>query len=851
MKRWILVAILGMIAIGAGFYMYYDPNSELNKRFPAVQTADQRWLSATQAISDLDLMEPKLVAGFSGATIQRVLADAVRHDRRLSNIGVTISDGVVQVAASFKGPLNDNAEVGKDGWPTDPKEVAIAADIVGLVDLAFKDRHVLLLPSFQTLRVRTVKYGFINASTDALEPLIKALLTRLNGVFTASDASRLKVDIEPIRIDLAAELKKDPRNVSVQASPTSTEMRIARAALLPVDTELLLVAEIQPTALIKKEDGASNSAEIVGDKRPGNPLELGKTEQEASDRYRKAVELFGTVAKKVYAKKPTGEAWIALPRSLIYQTFNVAFPTDGVCLTRVENGLVSKINAEPRLFELPVTDCMMHEDCTRRYSCDRPYCKPNRDNRDCMERWSICTPSWLGNTCAYSDHENPACVIGRNAQDALYLAEQAACETKRAADIAGCEAGKAAEQAVCEAAKLAANLACERLQAILPQIQDIGKVGTVSGSATIDYQASSCVTALRINETTERLSGSITLQGAAQGSASIDFMPTPQMLLACLPMWNTTLKATANVKPIERGIGGQISFANATNDAGKPVVRGKLVLDPQTLKAKLDEPLIASLFKQNPQLLVQCAPLIANLGVPALGYALVSGDFDNQLILEKEFEVKDLEIGFNIDAVKVETRKEAIELLPKLNGMAIELAGSKWAPIEEETVAGGCIDDLEYRDGVIVGSCREEEAVLSEHVPAEAEEIGEMLSMLSRASESVGTGRVASVLSAVTGAPEPELFTPIVLPPNYPVQVGSSLSADGPDVLLGGTDAGKCIKADAVIYDQGKIIEQTSRDICGTTTVSMKSELSVTGTRSAIIRLTSPEPNMARFRFVQ
>lgn len=473
---------------------------------------------------------------------------------------------------------------------------------------------ISLLPTldeFEIVRVETSKFDPGDLVTG-----VNAVLSGLVGG-VAQALPSIPIDVRPVAIaavDLKEAAKKTPGLELEPAVIPATQARLAGAAILIVSDGIQILADVDiasPNLAVRPAgaDPAPFSGKIEDLKRAFDDLRTSRLKTEPTDKTSVDVS-WARLAQIVNAK------WKDLGG--IQATYN--FDTGSQSMTPTEIRLVQKPTyaclQRPCSFE----SCSFHSDadshcsldachlgCTQGICGDVPcptWRNPLRTCRKCSGDFT-CEPRRL------------ACLASR---DVRYGTCRASYDVAANAAKTACDARANAQKGICDGMAVADKAACDAGNAVQAALSQVGGIGRIGGDARAQGVASADTSALSMTVDHPGLSFAPKIAASVKVSGSIDFTPYDVGHFLVCPVKGKAF-FSMNVGLPSQQPGVSASLTALPDDPADPQtlsLTGRI--GAFNLKAKIKPPPIEALLTQNPQLLVECNPV---LGGALAGLSLV------------------------------------------------------------------------------------------------------------------------------------------------------------------------------------------------------------------------------------
>ena len=537
---------------------------------------------------------------------------------------------------------------------------------------------VSLLPTLDEFEIAKVE-------TDKFDPGdlvigVNAVLSGLIGGVTQVLPS-IPIDVRPVEIaavDLKEAAKKTPGLDLEPAVIPSIQASIAGAAILIATDGIQILADLDLASanLAVRPAGADPapfSGKIEDLKRAFDDLRTIRLITEPADKTSVDVS-WARLAQIVNAK------WKDLGG--IRASYNFDTGSQGMTSTEI------------RLFQKPTYTCSQRhcsfELCTFHSDADA-HCSRNSCELGCTQ--GLCTnvpcPSWSnpGKWCmkCTGDLEcNARTELCKATREGIYQACRAPFDTAANADKTACDARANAQKAICDGMAVADKAACDGGNAIQAALSRVGGIGRIAGDGRAQGIAGADTSALSMTVDHLGLSFSPKIAASVKVSGSIDFTPYDVgHFLVC---------------PVK----GKAFFSmNVGLPSQQPAVSASLTAvpdnpqDPQTLnlighvgafklKAKIEPPPIEALLTRNPQLLVECNPVLggtfATLAVVGKAAGLTGSDIlkalagknvSSILTGDVDYDVNGFDLPLKIEAPDLTVGALKLELRPHLSNKVV------------------------------------------------------------------------------------------------------------------------------------------------------------------------------------
>lgn len=506
----------------------------------------------------------------------------------------------------------------------------------------FQKGSISLLPTLD-------EFEIVKVETNQLDPGelvsgVNAILSGLVGGVTQI-LPAIPIDLHPVQIaavDLKAAAKKTPGLDLEPAAIPATQANLAGAAILIASDGIQILADV---------DVASSNLGV----RPA-----GADPAPFSGRIEDLKRAFDDLRTSRLRTVPTDKTSVVVSWARLAQIVNAKWKDlGGIRATySFDTGNQSMNPTEIRLFQKPTYSCSQR-------SCSFESCAFNSCANSCQRDgcdWGCSRV--LGISDPICEANKAICQAGREPK---YQACRATCDVAANASKTACDARANAQKAVCDGIAAADKAACDIGNAIQAALSQVGGIGRIAGDARAKGVAAGDSEALSMTVDHPGLSFAPKIAASVTVSGSIDFTPYDVgHFLVC---------------PVK----GKAFFSmNVGLPSQQPGVAASLVAlpdnptDPQTLnltghiaafklRAKIQPPPIEALLTQNPQLLVECNPVLggtfATLAVVGKAVGLTGSDILKALAGKNVSAVLTGDVDYDVDGFDFPLKIKAPDLI--------------------------------------------------------------------------------------------------------------------------------------------------------------------------------------------
>ncbi|MCZ7861900.1 hypothetical protein O9X98_10975 [Agrobacterium salinitolerans] len=534
-----------------------------------------------------------------------------------------------------------------------------------------EEGKITLLPSIDEISIQEVASAKIDAAkaVTSVNAVISGLVSGLNQVFPA-----IPVEVKPFEIE-AVDLKKSAEQtaglvLSPDAIPT-TQARFAAGAVLVTAKGIQILADfdVDSQNIAPRAKGA-DPAPFSGSVADIEQMFTQRREATlaAVDMEKATIDVsWARLAQIVNAKwKDLG----GIKASYSFDTGSQAMEPTEIRLVDKPTYTCEQKNCEQRScsFNSCAGSCSL-DSCDWGCGHDVGYPCPTFDNPG---RW--CTAHVPDPVC---EANKLTCLAGR---DAKYHGCRAACDIKANADKGLCDTAAVAEKAKCDAEAAVLKGACDLGNAIQEFAQQIGGIGSIGGDARAVGDVTLDATSLALSEGSPGVTLSPAIFGKLTASGSIDFTPYDiGHLLVCPAKGKAFFTVGVDIPGQQPSI--QAALQGGDSTAG--LLRMTAVINSFNLKAQLNPSPAEAILVQNPQLLVECNPVLIG---PTVGLAIIGkarGLNGNDLIKaagkeasaffagDVDYEVKGFNVPIDVKIPELVVGGQTLTVHPKLDGRVV------------------------------------------------------------------------------------------------------------------------------------------------------------------------------------
>jgi hypothetical protein len=519
---------------------------------------------------------------------------------------------------------------------------------------------ISLLPTLDEVEI-------VKVETNKFDPgdLVTGVNTVLSGLVggVTQALPSIPIDVRPVEIaavDLKEAANKTPGLDLEPAVIPATQASLAGAAILIASDGIQILADVDlasPNLAVRPAgaDPAPFSGKIQDLKRAFDDLRTSRLKSEPTDKTSVDVS-WARLAQIVNAK------WKDLGG--IRATYN--FDTGSQSMTPTEIRLVEKptytCSQRPCSFE----SCSFHSDADSHCSldacdlgCTQGICGdvPCPTWREPLRTCQKCTGDF---TC---EPRRAACLATR---DARYGVCRASYDVPANAAKSACDARANAQKAICDGIAVADKAACDAGNAIQAALSQVGGIGRIAGDGRAQGVAAADTSALSMTVDQPGLSFAPKIAASVKVSGSIDFTPYDVGHFLVCPLKGKAF-FSMNVGLPSQQPGVSASLMALPDDP----------TDPQTLnltghigafnlKAKIQPPPIEALLTQNPQLLVECNPVLggtfASLAVVGKAVGLTGSDILKALAGKNVSAVLTGDVDYDVNGFDLPLKIKALDL---------------------------------------------------------------------------------------------------------------------------------------------------------------------------------------------
>lgn len=580
---------------------------------------------------DLSLILPATDINSSVAPmLQKALADtAAKSNIVLIDSHIILADGrlgmLATATADLPKPLTGRVtfRIGISGSPVSDK---------GSISL------LPTLDEFEIVKVETNKFDPGDLVTG-----VNAVLSGLVGGVTQVLPS-IPINVRPVEIaavDLKEAAKKTPGLDLEPAVIPATQASLAGAAILIASDGIQILADLDvasPNLAVRPAGAAPApfSGKIEDIERAFDDLRTKQLKTELTDETSLDVS-WARLAEIVNAK------WKDLGG--LRATYNF------------DTGSQSMAPTEIRLVQKPTYTCSQR-------SCSFESCSFNscangcqRDGCDwgCNKILGVSDPVCEGNK-----------VLCQGGREPKYQACRAACDVTANVNKAACDTRANAQKAVCDGIAVADKAACDAGNAIQAALSQVGGIGRIAGDGRAQGVAAADTAALAMTVDRPGLSFAPKIAASVKISGSIDFTPYDVgHFLVCPVKGKAFFSMDVGLPSQHPGVSASLmALPNDPTDPQTLNLTGHI--GAFNLKAKIQPPPIEALLTQNPQLLVECNPVLggtfASLAVVGKAVGLTGSDILRALAGKNVSAVLTGDVDYDVDGFDLPLKIKAPDL---------------------------------------------------------------------------------------------------------------------------------------------------------------------------------------------
>jgi hypothetical protein len=660
MTKYVLGAFAAVVAASIAIFVVFrgDPIADLlNQKWPAINSDQQRQKAIDSSAVSLASMTAANIAFGSDVKTIVAIAEPLLKPMGIDSIKIKAEQQLLRMEAHF------HHIFGPDELPNDLKGrdliIALKPDIQGRIVFSLgvsteinnqqiPTLQVKLLPLLDSLHVdRLILAQKVDATllTDALV----SLLNRYAGNITSklSEAPFLETSLPAVLSGAGGQT--GPIKVSIPSAP---DIKISVSAK-PIERTLRLVA----MAALINDDHVSAMAQIVPSSTPP-ATSVSNTASSATFDFVKA-EFNERLKNGLDTSVPSEGLWLFVSKSLMANTLNDALGQARPCFSAQGTVPVQSFSKKVSIPDETTINCTPSDKCDLQKDerdCRRPpNCTHNHDERDCHGLGKI------------------ACEIAKAAQNKAYDAAYATCQAGAWVTDQACETAKGAQNAIysenklqCETAKTAKKDACETAKEGLKRVSRTGNFANIDGSMGGPASVQVCLNDTRFSDDLSHLSMNLALDGEADISTHIKFVPLDVVgHLACPAEWtdDRTIKASMPSQTIPVAASFSPRFAG-----GKYIYTGQV--NEFAIKLHFD-PSPTVILLRNANFTLACLPLAGLINAVTLNL----GPFIPDLLKDFNYEQKPISFEFTPQLPAMKLLNHALELKISESSRALKLTG--------------------------------------------------------------------------------------------------------------------------------------------------------------------------------
>jgi hypothetical protein len=533
---------------------------------------------------------------------------------------------------------------------------------------------ISLLPSIDEISVVDVSSAKLDAGQAliGINNVISGLVVGLNQAFPS-----IPVDIRPFEIegvDLEKTAAQTPGLTLSPSSIPSTQARFTSGAALVTASGIQILADVD-----------IDSGNLMARTRGADPAPYSGSVSDIE-------KVFAQRRMDTLVDEGTKNATIDLSWARLAQVVNAKWRDVGGIRASYafDTGSQEMEPTEIRLVEKPTYAC--EQKTCEFHGCSFNSCADScqRDSCDWACGQGICSsvpcPTWRnpGRFCQkctgdpICEGNKVTCSAGREIN---YQACRSACDIKANTDKAACDVRANADKAACDTQAVALKAACDLGNAIQDVANKVGGIGKIGGDARAIGVVGIDAASLALSESSPGVVLSPIVAGRLTTSGSIDFMPYDiGHLLVCPAKGKASFSVGADLPRQQPALRAALNSAEPTNN----LLRLTATIDDFNLRAKLSPPPIEAILSQNPQLLVDCNPVLIGVttGLTILGKAQgLSGSDVIKALAGKQtaalftgdvdYDVKGFEVPIPIRINDVVVGDQTLVVRPKLTGKVV------------------------------------------------------------------------------------------------------------------------------------------------------------------------------------
>jgi hypothetical protein len=583
--------------------------------------------------------------------LQKALADAaVKANIALVDSHFILADGRLGVLAAATADLQQ---------PLTGK-VTFRVGVVG--SPVTEKGSISLLPSldeFEVMKVETNKFDpgdLVTGVNAVLSGLVRAVTQGL---------PLIPIDVRPVEIaavDLKEAAKKTPGLDLQPAFIPATQASLAGAAILISPDGIQILADVDlasPNLAVRSAgaDPAPFSGKIEDLKRAFDDLRTAKMKAEPIDKTSLDMS-WARLAQIINAK------WKDLGG--IRATFNF------------DTGSQSMTPTEIRLVQRPIYACSQRS-CSYK-SCSFHSCADSCQRDGCD--WEC--NKILGISDLVCEGSKLKCQAEREPK---YQACRVACDFSANADKINCDVEANLQKMACDAIAVADKAGCDAGNAIQAGLSQVGGIGSIVGDGRAQGVAAADTAALSMTTDYPGLSFAPKIAASIKVSGSIDFTPYDVGHFLVCPVKGKAF-FSMNVGLPWQQPGVSASLMALPDDPTDPQTLNLIGhVGAFDLKAKVEPPPVEALLTQNPQLLVECNPVLGatfeNVAIAGKAVGLSGSDILKSLagknvsaILtgDVDYDVNGFDLPLKIKAPDLIVADKKQELRPHLSKQVVGMS---------------------------------------------------------------------------------------------------------------------------------------------------------------------------------